>query len=130
MILFEQHSLYEIMYHFIFYSFLGWIVESSFKSLLYGKAINSGFLRVPFIPIYAVGALTVYTLFYPIRENTALLFVLGVISMSILEYVIGFIMEKTFNTRWWDYTGNFMNIRRESMPRKFNVLGHIYSIFV
>lgn len=130
MILFEQHSLYEIMYHFIFYSFLGWVVESSFKSLLYGKVINSGFLRGPFIPLYAVGALTVYTLFYPIRDNTAMLFILGVISMSILEYLVGYIMEKMFNTRWWDYTGNFMNIRWKSMFRKLYVLGDIYCIFI
>ena len=130
MILFEQHSLYEIMYHFIVYAFLGWVVESSFKSLLYGKLINSGFLRGPFIPIYAVGALTVYTLFYPIKDKTLLLFIVGVISMSILEFIVGYIMEKLFNTRWWDYTGNFMNIRGKSLLRKFNLLGNFYSIFI
>lgn len=110
MIELAENTLYEIMFYFIIYSFLGWVVESTFKSLLYGKLINSGFLNGPFIPIYAVGALTVYVLFYPFRENMWLLFFLGVVSMSILEYIVGYVMEKLFKTRWWDYSGNFMNI--------------------
>lgn len=30
--------------------------------------------------------------------------------MTIMEYIVGTCMEKMFNTSWWDYSGNFLNI--------------------
>lgn len=104
------YSLYELLFYFIIYSFLGWIVESSFKSLLFHKLINSGFLKGPFIPLYAFGALIVLTCFKPFGENGFVLFFTGMFFMTILEYLVGVLLEKVFNTRYWDYTGNFMNI--------------------
>ena len=108
--IFETYSLYELFAYFIIYSFIGWIIESTFKSLLFNKVINSGFLNGPFIPIYGVGAITVIYFFTPFSNNTLLLFGLGFFYMTLIEFIVGYLMEKIFNTSWWDYTGNFMNI--------------------
>ncbi len=108
--IFETYSLYELFAYFIIYSFIGWIMESTFKSLLFNKVINSGFLNGPFIPIYGVGAITVIYFFTPFSNNTLLLFGLGFFYMTLIEFIVGYLMEKIFNTSWWDYTGNFMNI--------------------
>ena len=110
MIVFNSIKLYDLLFYFIIYSFMGWVMESSFKSLLYQKPINSGFLRGPFIPIYAIGSLTVLTFFTPFIESTIFLFFLGFVGMTFIEFMAGYIMEKIFNISWWDYRGNFMNI--------------------
>lgn len=103
-------NIYNMLYFFIIYSFMGWIVESTFKSILFKKVVNSGFLHGPFIPIYGVGAILVITFLSPFSNNIILLFILGFVFMTIMEYIVGTFMEKMFNTSWWDYTGNFMNI--------------------
>lgn len=106
----EILSFYDIIFYFIIYSFLGWVMESTFKSLLYKKWINSGFLNGPFIPIYGVGGLVIISLFTPFKDSIFLLFLIGFVGLTAVEYVTGYLMEKIFNTSWWDYTGNFMNI--------------------
>ena len=103
-------QLYNLTYYFMIYSFIGWFIESSFKSLLYKRPINSGFLRGPFIPIYGAGMVMVVYCFSPFKESKLVLFALGFFFITLLEYSTAFIMEKMFDTRWWDYTGNLLNI--------------------
>ena len=103
-------GLYETIMYFMIYAFIGWFIESAFKSLLYQKPINSGFLNGPFIPIYAVGALFIITFLQRFQGQNLKLFLIGFFSMTLIEYITGYIMEKIFNTSWWDYTGNLLNI--------------------
>ena len=46
----ENITMYHLVCYFIIYSFMGWIVESTFKSILFKKPINSGFLHRSFYP--------------------------------------------------------------------------------
>ena len=103
-------GLYETIMYFMIYAFIGWFIESSFKSLLYQKPINSGFLNGPFIPIYAVGGLFIITFLQRFQGQTLKLFLIGFFFMTLIEYITGVLMEKIFNTSWWDYTGNLLNI--------------------
>ncbi len=48
---------------FLIYSFLGWVLESVYKSLLTRKIVNSGFITGPFCPIYGFGAVILYIFF-------------------------------------------------------------------
>lgn len=107
----QDINMYNMIYYFIIYSFLGWIVESVFKSILFKKPVNSGFLHGPFIPIYGVGAVLVIMFFTPFIDNMLLVFILGFVFMTLMEYIVGTAMEKMFNTSWWDYSENFCNIK-------------------
>ncbi len=102
--------LYETIMYFMIYAFIGWCIESLFKSLLYQKPINSGFLNGPFIPIYAVGAIFIITFLQQFQGQTLKLFLIGFFFMTLIEYITGVLMEKIFNTSWWDYSGNLLNI--------------------
>lgn len=106
----QNATLYNFIIYFMIYSFIGWIVESTFKSFLEKKIVNSGFLNGPFIPIYGVGALLIIIFMTPLKENIVLLFLCGFVFMTIFEYIVGCAMEKLFNMKWWDYTGNLLNI--------------------
>ncbi len=94
---------------FIIYGFLGWIVEVCYVRIRSGHWYNRGFLHMPFLPIYAVGAIII-SLSLSSLSNPALLYIAAVILTSTLEYITSYIMEHFFQTRWWDYSNNKFNI--------------------
>lgn len=100
--------------YFIVYSFFGWILESVYKSVLQKKFINSGFLAGPFCPIYGCGALIMYLSLERFENNYFLLFVFGFVILSILEYIVGGLLEFIFKTKYWDYS-----------EKKFNINGRV-----
>lgn len=98
-----------IIYFFI-YSFLGWILESAYKSILQKKIINSGFLAGPFCPIYGYGALIMYFSLRGVTNNIFILFLFGLFALSVFEYIVGLFLEIVFQTKYWDYSKNKFNI--------------------
>lgn len=103
-------NINELIIYFLIYSFFGWILESVFKTILYKKPINSGFLYGPFCPIYGVGALIMFVTLTRFKNNYVFLFLFGFIVLSIWEYIVGWLLEKTFKTKYWDYSNNKFNI--------------------
>lgn len=77
-----------ILNYFIIYSFLGWILESVYKSLYEKKMINSGFLAGPFCPIYGYGALIMYLFLDRFENSYLLLFIVAFIVLSVWEYIV------------------------------------------
>lgn len=106
-----MQSLSELFLLFTIYSFIGWMCESIYCSVLAGTFINRGFLNGPFCPIYGVGALLVVKLLAPFSENLAVLYLASVVVTSVLEYVTGFLLEKLFHTKWWDYSHRRFNLQ-------------------
>ena len=99
----------EILY-FWAYSFLGWVVESTFCSINEHKLINRGFLSGPICPIYGFGALIVILSLTPFLSHPLFLFIDAVVLTSILEYSTSYAMEKLFHARWWDYSQHHFNL--------------------
>lgn len=89
---------------FFFYSFLGWCLEVGCKLVSERKFINRGFLVGPYCPIYGFGALFITILLKRYYNDPFTLFIMAVLLCSILEYSTSYILEKLFQTRWWDYT--------------------------
>ncbi len=98
---------------FIFYSFLGWVIEVIRTYILNKKFVNRGFLIGPYCPIYGFGILLI-TLLLKGTADVSGVFLKSILICSILEYFTSYIMEKIFKYRWWDYTN-----------RKFNINGRI-----
>ena len=108
------HTIHQWLLLFYFYCFIGWIWESVYVSLGKHKWVNRGFLKGPFLPIYGSGAIVVLLSTLTVENNLILVFVIGMIGATILEYITGAVMEKIFHVRYWDYT-----------DKPFNVNGHI-----
>ncbi len=106
----ENQILLVAVYFFI-YSFIGWILESTYKSVLQKRIVNSGFLLGPFCPIYGFGALIMYFSLKDLTNNIIILFLFGLIVLSIFEYVVGLFLEIVFKTKYWDYSNNKFNIQ-------------------
>jgi len=95
---------------FIIYAFLGWTMECTLGLIQKRKFVNRGFLIGPYCPIYGVGVVSVTLLLSRFSNNIILLFILSTILCGVLEYFTGYIMEKLFNARWWDYSDSKFNI--------------------
>lgn len=99
--------------YFLIYSFLGWLWEEIFCTIDQGKLVNRGFLFGPLCPIYGTGALAVDLLFRELMqiESYILLFVVSMVVCTVIEYCTAVILEKLFNTRWWDYSDYKINFQ-------------------
>ena len=49
--------LTQMFLYFVWYSFLGWCMESTYCSIMEKHLINRGFLHLPLCPIYGAGVL-------------------------------------------------------------------------
>lgn len=100
----------KIIWLFFIYAFLGWCIEVIYAGVNQKIFVNRGFLNGALCPIYGFGVLTVLFFLLPLRENLLLLYVGSVLLTSLLELVTGFLMEKLFHHRWWDYSDDPFNI--------------------
>ena len=90
--------------YFIIYSIVGYVAEVIFVSIQSKKIVNRGFLCGPILPIYGLGAIAMILLLRRYTHDYIALFVFGALIASILEYFIGFALEKIFHNKWWDYS--------------------------
>lgn len=103
-------SFSEIALLFFIYSFLGWCVEVAFVAVTAGKVTNRGFLNGPVCPIYGCGMIGVLLALLPVEKNVWLLFLGGMVICSAVELFGGWILDKIFHMRWWDYSDEKFNI--------------------
>jgi len=89
---------------FYFYCIAGWIWETPYVSLRRRQWINRGFLHGPWLPIYGTGAIVILFTTRPVIEYNILVFLVGMISATLLEFATGAAMERIFNMRYWDYS--------------------------
>ncbi len=107
-------DFFTVAWIFMIFSFLGWVAEVSYSTVKHRRFINRGFLNGPLCPIYGAGMVLVYLLLSPFRENMLLLFVMSTILCGALEFAVGFVLDKLFSNKWWDYS-----------DRRFNLCGYI-----
>ena len=103
-------NYYNLIYFFAIYSFAGWCIEVLYYFKNEHRFVNRGFLYGPFCPIYGCGVVSLVIFLDKYKNNIFELFILACVLTSVLEYFTGFILEKTFKTKWWDYTDDPFNI--------------------
>ena len=104
-------AVYRIVSYFVIYSFFGWCLEVVYQAVEHGKFINRGFLNGPYCPIYGFGVIIVCYALDPIKENIVVLYVGAVILTTALELLTGFLLEKIFDQKWWDYSKERFNLK-------------------
>ena len=102
-----------LLWLFFIYSFMGWVTEVVLKYFQYKRFINRGFLIGPYCPIYGTGAVIVTLggyLLAPVERSLGMSFLIAFVLCGLLEYITGYILEKHFHARWWDYSQKPMNL--------------------
>lgn len=113
---------------FMIYAFLGWVLETIVVSIESKKIVHRGFLVGPYIPIFGVGAILITLLLSDYDKDIFVLFIMSCFLGAILEYITSYLMEKIFNTRWWDYSHEKFNLNGRVCLRTtiaFGILGII-----
>jgi uncharacterized membrane protein len=103
-------EIYHYLWFFIMYAIIGWGVEVIYAVVTTGQFVNRGFLNGPLCPIYGFGVITIMLCLTPFADNLLLLFIGSVLLTSLLEGVTGFVLEKAFQSKWWDYSDKPFNI--------------------
>lgn len=113
-----MEKLQDLVLFFTIYSFLGWLLETIYASTKKGKIVNRGFLNGFVCPIYGFGAIIIIlaskliTDVFGITYTSSILnLLLSVLLVTILEFITGYILEKIFNCKWWDYSTEPLNIK-------------------
>lgn len=93
-------GIFGFVYEFIFYYF------NSGMTKFYWRGGNF----LPWINIYAIGAILIFFLTYRKRKNPLFVFLVSMISTGILEYIAGWGMFHFGNGfRCWDYNNEILN---------------------
>ena len=104
-------NFYELVWIFIIYAFIGWCTEVSYAALDTGKFVNRGFLTGPYCPIYGCGVVIVVAALTPLQDNLLILFIGSFALTTALEFITGFLLEKVFHNKWWDYSNKPFNVK-------------------
>lgn len=100
-----------ILNNFLFFSIAGHIIEK-----IVNPNRHSGILYFYWTPVYGLGILTFYFIYYlvdKIKTNkfikSIIIFFVSAIIVSLLEYLGGALIESLFNQVFWDYSNKKFN---------------------
>lgn len=99
-----NYPITQLLLFFFIYSFLGWVLETCYCSVLERRLVPRGFLYGPICPIYGVGVLLMILFFKPLASRPLIFYLTAVIVMSAWEYLVGWFLELTTHTKYWDYS--------------------------
>ncbi len=105
-----MQEIEKLIVYFTIYSFVGWLCEVVYCSILSRKIVNRGFLAGPVCPVYGFGALFILCLLSPIAYSIPIIFLSSMVITSTVEYITGWLLETFFGTRWWDYSNKKFNL--------------------
>ncbi len=128
--LFVQH-LPQMVIIFALISFGGWVYETIYCSVVEGEFTKRGFLFGPTCPIYGIGALAEWLVLGQI-SNPIIVFIIGAVLATVIEYSTGLFLERRFKKKWWDYSMFKFNLHGRICPQASAVFGafSVTSVFV
>ena len=128
--LFVQH-LPQMVIIFALISFGGWVYETISCSVVEGEFTKRGFLFGPTCPIYGIGAIAEWLVLGQI-SNPIIVFIIGAVLATVIEYSTGLFLERRFKKKWWDYSMFKFNLHGRICPQASAVFGafSVTSVFV
>lgn len=128
--LFVQH-LPQMVIIFALISFGGWVYETIYCSVVEGEFTKRGFLFGPTCPIYGIGAIAEWLVLGQI-SNPIIVFIIGAVLATVIEYSTGLFLERRFKKKWWDYSMFKFNLHGRICPQASAVFGafSVTSVFM
>ena len=87
--------LSNLFLYFVLYSFMGWVMETCYCSILERRLVPRGFLYGPVCPRYGGGVSLMILFFTPLKKNLVLFYIVAVVVMTSWEYFVGWMLEVT-----------------------------------
>lgn len=98
------YNIYQLLWIFFIYSFIGWCGEVVAAAVNRHKFVNRGFVSSPLCPVYGAGAVAVAVFLPELEDQLFFLFLGGMIVTTFVEYLTGRLLELIFHKKWWDYS--------------------------
>ena len=108
------YSLYELLFFFLAYSVIGWAAGTVAAAVREKKFIDVGFLYGPYCPAYGIVAVLFALFLTELKDRLVFLFLGGTVLSFIVTLGTGFVLERIFHRKWWDYS-----------RRRFQFGGHV-----
>lgn len=95
---------------FFLLSVIGWVYEEIYFLIVTHELVNRGFFYGPYLPVYGVGCILITFCIKRFKNKPLLFFILAMLITGVLEYLVGFALEKIWYKHLWDYSNEFLNI--------------------
>lgn len=105
----KRRKIYILAMAFVIGGIFGFIYEELFYRIDLGYFVKRGTTFGPWIPIYGFGACGMLFLPQQVRKHKVLLFLGAAGLAGALEYLTGFVLDKAFHVRLWDYNVEIWN---------------------
>lgn len=113
-----RYDAIDFMLFFLLYGFLGFLLESVFRSIAEKKRyISRGFLTRGFCPLYGICSLLIIEIFTicELTISSNLWALIGatagsILVITLLEYTTGRMLDKVFHCKLWDYSSYYLNL--------------------
>lgn len=94
-----------LIWYFVIFSIIGLIIETLFCFITTGVwECRQGFVFGPFCPIYGLGAVLIIAGLEKFKDSKLKIFIYGMIAGAVVEYLVSFILEAMYGTKFWDYS--------------------------
>lgn len=94
---------------FSVFSFLGWVVQFVIRSVRERRAVNPGFINLPFSPACGFGAVLISLAFYR-TDSWYLVFFGSAIILTVGKFIYSMLFERVFGFKWMDYDKKSVNL--------------------
>ena len=132
-----QYDAKSYIMFFLIYGFLGFLLETIFRSITGRKIfISRGFLTNGFCPLYGICGILIVEIFTlcELMINSTFLTLLSatlasIIAVTFLEYITGRMLDRVFHFKLWDYNQNLLNLH-SYICLEFSLLWGIVAIIL
>lgn len=106
----RSYSLLSYVLFFFAFAMIGWFWEVVLHIIQTGDIVNRGVLYGPWLPIYGCGGVLILFFMRRFAKRPVVTFFLIIFVCGVLEYGTAWILEIFLGTKWWDYSGFFLNL--------------------
>ena len=109
-------TMYKLLWVFAIFSFAGWVIGTAAAAFREKKFVDVGFLFGPWCPAYGFGGVMFAVFLRELKNELLFLFIGGVVLSFLVSLATGFVLEKIFHKKWWDYSrkkfqfGGYVNL--------------------
>ncbi len=132
----KRVSFNDMVFVFIICAIIGWLIETAFVFLQFGKITSRGMTYGPYCSIYGFGGLILYLFFHnikPTKSNIPFTFISTAFVMGGFELVSGLLLKHLLGIEMWNYDKEFLPILHyTSVPVMigWGILATVYVFFV
>ena len=106
----RHYSIWSVIALFFIFCFIGWSWEVMLHLVEDGVFVNRGVNHGPWLPIYGSGGVMILVLLFRFRNRPGLEALSAITLCGVVEYMTHWLLEVTKGTKWWDYSGYFLNL--------------------